>query len=375
MIRWLPLLLWILTVGGGAAAEWHVDNVVGSDGNSGSPDSPFRTAQRAVNQAQAGDSIHLSPAGALYRQQISIRGKTNIVIQGNGVTLTGADPLPAEDWEDLGNGLKRTKLKRTWADRHLLIRHGKAVRMGRSPSIRKAFPQPAALVADEFSWELADMENGWLYVRGSTVGLEWSVRAAGVATSGPSRDVTIRNLNCRHALNDGFNIHGDCRGLKCYDISGYENFDEGFSAHDTCTAWVTRGSFWGNDNAVADVNHADSYYEDCSFRDSLSTEVLFSGGKHRLVNCRITARGKTAFSLSVGSHPKIEGKSLGRCEVIGCRIESADKVPRLLRISAECSARIENCELLRINVSNRGDLKVNDSQLDGSPWLVRSEAR
>ena len=269
----------------------------------------------------------------MYRQQISIRGKTNIVIRGSGVTLTGADPLPETGWEELANVLKRRQLKKTLFDRHLLIRNGKANRMGRSPSIRKAFPKPVDLKDGDFSWHPEDEKTGWLYVKGSMKNLEWSVRAAGVATSGASRGVTIRNLHARHALNDGYNIHGDCRGLTCEDLTAYENFDEGFSAHDTCTAKIIRGRFWENDHAVADVNFADTDYEDCEFSQSVSTELLFSGGRHTLKNCRIIDSAPTAFSLSVGSHPRIEGKSLGHCVLIGCEINSADTQPRALRIS------------------------------------------
>jgi len=364
----LLLAVVMLSSFGAHGRDWYVNNQTGADRNGGSPATPFKTAQVAVNRAQAGDKIHLLPQGAIYRQQISIRGKTNIVILGNGVTLTGADALPDTGWEEMGNSLHRRRLKRTQFDRHLLVRDGKANRMGRSPSINRDFPEPANLKTGEFSWQQVDEKTGWLYVRGSVQGLEWSVRAAGVATSGASRGVTIRNLHARHALNDGYNIHGDCRGLTCLDFTAYENFDEGFSAHDTSTASVVRGRFWSNDHAVADVNHADTDYEECVFRDSLSTEVLFSGGKHTLKNCRIIASANTALSLSTGSHPKIEGKSLGVCRVEGCRIESADNSPRALRIAAECTAVFESCELKLVTVSNRGELKVVNSELDGSDW-------
>lgn len=348
--------------------DWFVNNRTGSDRNDGSSPKPFKTAQAAVNRAQPGDKVYLLPAKAVYRQQISVRGKTNIVILGNGVTLTGADPLPESGWEKVGEELWRRRLRQTLFDRHLLIRDGKAIRMGRSPSIRKAFPKPGELKEGEFSWQPAEEKTGWLYVKGFVKGLEWSVRAAGVATSGASRGVTIRNLHARHALNDGYNIHGDCRGLICTDFTAYENFDEGFSAHDTCTAKVARGRFWGNDHAVADVNFADTDYEDCEFRESLSTEVVFSGGKHTLKNCRIVATAKTAFSLSTGGHPKIEGRSLGRCRLIDCRIVSVDQGTRAVRVAADCTASFQSCVLQRLQLSNRGKVSVTKCELIDSEW-------
>ncbi|MGB0579290.1 MAG: hypothetical protein ACPGVU_06275 [Limisphaerales bacterium] len=354
----------------GQGRGWYVNNHFGSDQGDGSEQKPFKTAQQAVNRSRSGDAVHLLPKGATYRQQISIRGKTNIVILGNGVTLTGADPLPASGWEAVGDRLWRKRMKQTLYNRHLLIRDGKAIRMGRSPSIRKEFPKPEQLKDGEFSWQAAEEKTGWLYVRGSLEDLEWSVRAAGVATSGASRGVTIRNLHARHALNDGYNIHGDCRGLICSDFTAYENFDEGFSAHDTCTAKVARARFWGNDHAVADVNFADTDYEDCEFRESLSTEVLFSGGKHTLRNCRIVASAPTAFSLSVGGHPKIEGKSLGQCHLVKCRIVSVDENKRAVRIAAECAAKFESCVLERLQLSNRGKITATECEMVGSRWSL-----
>ncbi len=355
-----------------SGAEWFVNPESGADSNSGAKAAPFKTAQLAVSRAKPGDTIHLLPEGAVYRQMIMLAGKTNLTIEGHGVTLTGADPLPADGWEIVAPGLHRRPLPRTRFDRHLLIRNGKANRMGRSPSVNAAFPAPEALRDGEFAWILQpDEKTGWLYVRGSTTGLEWSVRDAGLATGGTNRFITARNLHTRHALNDGFNIHGDCRELRCFNISGYENFDEGFSAHDTCQVWVTDGKFWGNDNAVADVNLCDSYYTRCEFRDSVSVEVLFSGGDHRLDDCRIIASGKVAFSLSSGGNPRTKEPGLGKCAVTKTEISSADQTPRPLRIAENNEATFKNCRLRGITVSNRGKVVATESTLDGVPWPTR----
>ncbi len=354
-----------------SATDLFVNNFSGSDKSGGTEATPFKTAQVAIDTARAGDTIHLLPSGAVYRQMISLRGKTNLNIEGNRVTLTGADPLPATGWEQIDALLFRRRLPTTAYNRHLLIRDGRANRMGRTPSVRIEFPKPEELVAGQFAWVKADEKTGWLYVKGSTSGLEWSVRTAGVATSGINRNITIRNLNTRHALNDGFNIHGDCREFHCFNITGHENFDEGFSAHDTCTVWVTNGKFRGNDNAVADVNFADSYYTNCEFSQSVSTEVLFSGGTHRLDTCRIIASGKVAFSLSSGSHPKFKETSLGQCEITNTLIQSADKEPRPVRIAAENQAAFRIATLTHITVANRGKMTVSGSTIDGQPWLPR----
>lgn len=355
----------------GQAAEIYVNVQTGDDKNPGTRDRPLATAQRAIVKAQRGDMVHLLPEGAIVRQMIVLAGKEGITIDGHDVTLTGADPLPTEGWEPIGPELGRRRMPQTAMKRHLLIVRGKANRMGRSPTVAQPFPPPESLQPGQFCWQDIDEKEGWLYVRGPREGLEWSVRMAGVLTTGHNRDITIRNLNCRHALNDGFNVHGDCRGLKCTNIGGYENFDEGFSAHDTCECWIDGGRFWGNDNAAADVNQTDTFYRNCEFRDSVSTEVLFQGGKHSLDDCRIVATGKNAFlavSTKVGKdNPQYVPVE---CRLTRCQIRSADEPPRIVLLS-DATVFLTECQLERVKLST-GDsrLNVQNSTLDKQPLGV-----
>lgn len=283
----------------GAGADLFVNPDTGSDENPGSLNEPFATATHAVKKARSGDRIVLMPQGAVYRQTIDLRGcATGIVIEGNGVTLTGAEELDEFAWEKLENGLHRIRLPRTKLDRHLLIVNGTAVGMGRQEDPEKEFPAPRDLKDGEFNWKLIDKDSGWLTVKAEPRTLEWVTRVNGLQTSGKIRNVKVYNLHARHFLNDGFNIHGDARGIQFFHITGYENFDEGFSAHDTCECWVTDGDFYRNQNGIADVNQAETYYEDCRFRDNLVYEVLFHGGRHSLASSTIECSEK-AVPLSI----------------------------------------------------------------------------
>ncbi|MEM7603240.1 MAG: hypothetical protein AAF357_17745 [Verrucomicrobiota bacterium] len=135
--------------------------------------------------------------------------QSGIVIEGNGVTLTGADPLPEDKWEMLEDNLHRIRLPKTRNDRHLLIIDDKAQRMGRLCSNPIDFPAVEDLDDGEFRWDPIDDEEGWLTYRGNIKGLEWSTRENGFATSGDHRNIKVFDLNARHFLNDGFNIHGN----------------------------------------------------------------------------------------------------------------------------------------------------------------------
>ncbi len=327
-----------------AAADWHVNVVSGNDDNPGqTADDAFRTIQKAVNLCAEGDTIHLHPKDAVARQMIKISGKSNFNIEGNGVTIDASDPLPEDGWETVSDGLYRRKLPKTVWDRHLLIIDGKMERMGRTQSSNSPpFPAVEDLQPGQFCFEnIGETEEGWLYVHGSTKKLCWSIRPNCVATSGEVKGVTIRNLNTRYALNDGFNIHGNCTGMVFENVTGYDCFDEGFSAHGTCECRIVNGKFWGNENGIADVNEAITVYEKCEFRDSVNTDVLLWGKRHELIDCKII-NTTTAAALVAGpraeeqkdfevklSRVSIDGKNAekrARIRVNGGKLEIRDSV-------------------------------------------------
>ncbi len=321
-----------------SAADWHVNPYTGSDSNPGTAiDAPFLTVQAAINSADAGDTVHLHPEGAIYRQSFVLRGKSDITIEGNNVTLDGSDPLPTDGWEQLEPDLHRRKLRRGVFDRHLLMFDGQMQRMNRTQAQNPPpFPEVGDLKPGEFRFEnLGEEKEGWLYVRGSIQKLEWSTRMNGLATSGHCENIRVRNLHARRFLNDGFNVHGEVTGLYLENISGYDCFDEGFSAHEACECEIRNGKFWGNENGIADVNETVTTYYNSQFFGNFNTDVLFAGRKHRLVDCVI--RNTTSAALVVAGprgdasefelileRVTVEGTPESRFRVSGGRLQMID---------------------------------------------------
>jgi len=353
-----------------SAKDWHINPESTTDSPDGTPERPLPSVQTAVDLALPGDVIHLHPAGAVYRQMITLRNDSGIAIEGNGVTLTGADPLPTEGWEQIEPTLHRRKLTEPAMKRHLLIFNGQAQRMRRSPSLNTPFPDPHQMAEGEFAWQPIDGETGWLYVRTSQPlsQLEWSVRTAGIATSGTCRDIKIRNLNTRHALNDGFNIHGDCRGFHASKISAYECFDEGFSAHDASQTTVEDGLFWGNDHAIADVNAAETRYIRCEFRDSISVEVFLSGRAHHLEDCRLIASAPNAFTLRPGTDLKSRSPLHATCLLKNLTVTGNGPTPHSFDSSPGTTLTLDSCTLSNITLKLLGDHPSTATTLDGKPW-------
>jgi hypothetical protein len=351
------------------ARDWHINPENRTELPDGTAEHPFPSAQRAVDLALPGDVIHLHPEGAVYRQMITLRNDAGITIEGNNVTLTGADPLPTEGWERVTPSLYRRKLSEPAMKRHLLVFNGKAQRMQRSPTHNIPFPDPQQMAEGQFAWQAIDGEKGWLWVRTSQPldQLEWSVRTAGVATSGTCRDIKIHNLNTRHTLNDGFNIHGDCRGFHASKISAYECFDEGFSAHDESQTTVEDSLFWGNDHAIADVNATETRYLRCEFRDSLSIEVFLSGRSHHLENCRIAATAPVALTLRQGTDLKNRSPLHTTCLLKNVAITGAGPSPPIVESEPDTTLTMDNCTFTQITPKFLGDRLTLQTTLDGKP--------
>jgi hypothetical protein len=368
----IPLLglLFLTSLATATAKDWHINPQSATALQDGSAEHPLPTAQAALDLALPGDVIHLHPPGALYRQMLTLRNDAGVTIEGNGVTLTGADPLPVEGWEQVEPGLHRRKLPEPPMKRHLLVFNGKAQRMHRSPSLNTPFPDPHQMAEGEFAWQPIDGETGWLWVRTSRplAQLEWSVRTAGVATSGSCRDIKIRHLNARHTLNDGFNIHGDCRGLHASKISAYECFDEGFSAHDASQTTVEDSLFWGNDHAIADVNAAETRYLRCEFRDSITVEVLLAGRVHHLEDCRIIASAPSAFTLSPGVDLKAKSPLHTTCLLKNVTVTGVGPAPHSFHSNSDTTLTLDNCTLNQVTVELLGDRPSTQTTLNGKPW-------
>lgn len=195
---WTCLCL-LLAAASADGREIYVHHRIGSDQNAGTADSPLRSARRAVAMAEAGDTIHLLPEGAVYREMITLADKRDLTIEGHDCVLTGADPLPSDpaEWENVGEGLHRIRLRSTMQNRHILVIDGKGVTMGRTKyqinplagilrrdgfeafkkALRAQYPGLDELKEQQFSWEPIDASSGWLYVKGSLENLEWAVRA------------------------------------------------------------------------------------------------------------------------------------------------------------------------------------------------------
>jgi parallel beta-helix repeat protein len=102
MVVALALVLGGLPRSAAAAATIYVNGVTGQDSNDGTAANPYRTIQKAVNEAAAGDTIEV--AAATYDEQVTIAKSLTLVGAGPATTIIKAPSnLPAANYDHDSN--------------------------------------------------------------------------------------------------------------------------------------------------------------------------------------------------------------------------------------------------------------------------------
>lgn len=290
-----------VTAGLGLGDSWHVDNAAGNDANDGrSEKAAFATIGRALKAARTSDSIVLANTGTPYREAITLRGLGGtpaepFVIEGNGAVVTGLRPLPAAGWKQAGEGVWLYAIEKKPYGNPFIVQAGR-----RLPQAKSA----EAIEPGQFFWD----EQGVRFrpEAGKGIGdyaLEATQLDSGVALAGASY-VVCRNVVSEFHSNDGFNIHGDCRGVAFENIVARHNGDDGFSIHECGGAAVRNAHFHHNRWGIQDVNASRSVYNGVTCEDNEANGADFVGGYHSLVDCVVRNNGGGAQVNVRGEKPK-----------------------------------------------------------------------
>ena len=224
------VIFFLLSVGSGASGrELFVNNLHGDDGATGqypqsTPDraGPVRTITKALRLALPGDRIVLAKTEAPYRESITFSGSRHsgsalrpFTLLGNGATLDGSAPVPADAWEHVAGAVFRFQPRRV-AHQQLFMNDRPAPRVIAGPS-------------DETLPALKPLE--WCLYRGhvyfcveptklpADYPLSYTLRPVGITLFHVDR-VTIENLTIQGFQLDGVNAANNARwvnliGLTC----------------------------------------------------------------------------------------------------------------------------------------------------------------
>jgi len=298
--RFISLALAVSLVPAAAADTWYVNNQAGNDADDGrSAQAAFATIAKAIASARTSDAIVLADTGVAYREPIRLRrlGGTPaqpFVIDGNGATITGLKPAPKEAWQRRADGTLFYPVPKKPYGVPFLVQ-----RRRRLPAAKSA----EAVEPGQFFWG----EDGVRFrpEEGKAIGdyaLEATLVVSGLEIAGSSY-ITCRDLVSEFHSNDGFNVHGDCRGIVCENIVGRHNGDDGFSIHEVIGAVVRNGYFHHNRWGIQDVNASRSIFNGVTAEHNEVNGVNFVGGYHSLVDSIVRSNGREQIAITA-NRPK-----------------------------------------------------------------------
>jgi len=290
------LLILLLIRSAAVGATHYVDNRLGSDANDGqTQETPLATIARAVALSKTSDTIVLANTEIVYNEPILLvrRGGTPrkpFTIEGNGAVLSGLKRIQPDEWQEVGDDLYLFAIDDCPYGKPFLADGGKKLTPGGSAE---------ALAPEQFYW---DREEGIYFRSGSgkrpaSYDLGASLITSGFATSSASY-IVCRNLICEHFANDGFNMHGDCRGIYLENVVARYNGDDGISIHETGGLVVRNAHVHHNTFGLQDVNAARSCYNGV-LAEHNHVGASFHGGFYSLVDCVI--RDNTGYQIEIAA--------------------------------------------------------------------------
>lgn len=295
----IVLAAWVMTAVG-FGQEYFVQPATGNDGNDGlTSATAFATLARGVRDLQPGDTLRIVDPGEPIRESLRfprVNGTPEqpVTVDGGGALLCGFDVVAAEKWSDAGGGLFEYSFPAALATNcHPLLRiDGREVKRETKgdelPEGGYAWIDHIKLRYRPVGGRLPDM-------------LEVTVRESCVQIQSSSY-IRIRNLRVEGAHNDGFNMHGDCKGLVFENIEGRYNGDDGFSAHEDVTAAVCGGYFHHNSYGIEDISASQTSFFGVRVENN-RTGAHFAGGFHALVDCTVRDNETAQVLVDPGTAP------------------------------------------------------------------------
>lgn len=407
----------LMTLVGSVAygAEVWVDNLGGSDTNSGSQSTPFRTVGRAVRDLKPGVSLNLKPNSEPYpagiRITVSGTPELPIVIDGHGSVVSGMRRLPGDQWKAEGGDVFSRPLPNNawgmathWEGGFELVRF--AGKPGRNVTSREAL-EPLSYFLYKNQKELkTDPRHNTIYIRlpaGKTpdeIAVESIAASGGIYVGGSY--VTVRNLTCEYAGDDGFATHRN-RGVEFENVESRFNMDQGMSHHGAEVV-VRNAHFHHNAGCgVVDVYpEAKTRYEHCLIEsDTWRGGVEFHSGTFEMTDCLIQGNPKRTLTVTKGARVTLRNCLLVAPESGASKGVSVDGAGSELdmenctfygfaigldaRISPTTRVKVNRCAWLRCKLNSRiGSIEVTGQKsadfgdclrLDGNfyepaPWEV-----
>lgn len=242
---------------------------------------PVRTIAKGLRLAAPGDRVIVANTGRPYRESVSLVGPNNsasavseFILEGNGATLEGAEPVQHTAWEHVSGDTFRHAPERLGYQQLFLA--GK-------PALERHLASPESLPALEpREWCLA---RGQVYFhvepgrtpqsyRPSTA---W--RQTGI-TLYKVRDVVVRNFVLQGFQLDGINAHDGAMGVRLEGLTCRGNGRSGISVGGSSRVLVTDCLVGDNGRAqLRTEGFSKTHVEHCDLIDNTAPAERVEGGQ------------------------------------------------------------------------------------------------
>ena len=289
----------------GEATEYYADPAKGDDANDGrSAATAFRTLERATRGLKAGDALNLS-AGAVFAESLVLRASGTsekpILVRGNGAVVSGAHPIDPAKWEPQGGDLWFQPSDRCWGALRPRVYIGDEM-------ISPACGHPNKVDPKDLRPRTAIWQTKGIYFRteAGKSPRDYALLGGAGRTKGEHSGViiedrsyiTVENLVAERFPNDGFNVHGTCRGILFRNIVARQNGDDGFSIHDDVMATVVGLRSHHNDFGIQDVGVSQTIVSGAVLEENRLAGFDVYGGIRILRDATVRANGERQIRIS-----------------------------------------------------------------------------
>lgn len=287
-ITLFAVLLVAISVSESHGRDIYVNNIGGDDRQNGAaPDAraqgsgPCRTIAKALREAEKGDRIVIADTGEPYREAISLTGGRHsgregipFRIVGNGATLEGAEPVPQDAWEYMGNNIFRFRPQRM--SHQLLFLNGvpaTQIPVSRGDPLPKLKP---------LQWYYLDRHVYFCVEQGKlpqSYDLTHSCLPVGITLYGV-RHVEISGLTIQGFQLDGINAHDNVFDATIIGVTARGNARSGVSVGGASRVRI-EASLIGNNGAaqVRTEGYSRTEIADCDLIENTAPKVVSDGGK------------------------------------------------------------------------------------------------
>jgi len=334
---------------------YHADPVRGDDANDGrSAATAFRTLARATKELRPGDTLSLA-AGAVFHEALVLvssgTATAPIVIRGNGAVVSGKHPIDPEKWEAKGEDLWFQPSDRCWGALRPRVYIGEE--MICPVCVRPDEIDPQTLKPRTAIWQTKGVffraEPGKAPRDYALLGGAGRTKAehSGVIIDGKDY-VTVDDLTAEGFPNDGFNVHGTCRGILFRNIVARNNGDDGFSIHEDVMATVIGLHSHHNDYGIQDVGVSQTIVSGAVLEENRLAGFDVYGGVRILRDAVV--RGNGRFQLGVRptlekGKPSVSPMGSTTAYFENVRVEGGDGEP--LRVEGGVTVTAKDCSFAK----------------------------